>query len=144
MALSMSSVAATAGGGGALSTAAMAHHHQPAVITRMQAPKPPSGTQHHHGPSMALGADIIDKRLTRLARSTRHLPLVCVDLAGGGHVSRKRKKLYTVRNSKTLLLMKMNIRTFLLITVIFVVSFLVCFYFGIHWHVYLDRLPCSC
>lgn len=122
MALSMSSAAATAGGGGALSTAAMAHHHQPALITRMQAPKPPPGTQHHHhGPSMALGADIIDKRLTRLARSTRHLPLICVDLAGGGHVSRKRKKLYIVCNSKTLLLMKMNKRAFLLITVIFVV-----------------------
>jgi hypothetical protein len=90
MALSMSSAAAATGGGGALSTAAMAHH-QPAVITRIQAPKPPPGTHHHQGPSMALGADVMDKRLTRLARSTRHLPLVCVDLAGGGHVSQINK-----------------------------------------------------
>ncbi len=88
MALSMSSAAA-GGGGGALSTAAMAHH-QPAVITRIQPPKPPPGT-HHHGPSMAVGADVVDKRLTRLARSTRHLPLVCIDLAGGGHVSSIKK-----------------------------------------------------
>jgi len=95
MALSMSSAAAATGGGGALSTAAMAHH-QPAVITRIQAPKPPPGTHHHNhqGPSMALGADVMDKRLTRLARSTRHLPLVCVDLAGGGHVSRIYMHLY--------------------------------------------------
>ena len=87
MALSMSSAGA---GGAALSTAAMAH--QPNAMARVQAPNMPSGSStaaRVHAPSSgaALGADQIDKRLTRLARSTRHLPLMCMDVSGSGHVA---------------------------------------------------------
>ena len=83
MALSMQSA-----GGGAMSMSTAAMAHQP-IAARIQAPKaPPGAGAAPRGGVMVGGVDgSIDKRLTRLARSTKHLPLVSVDLAGCGAVA---------------------------------------------------------
>mmetsp|Transcript_2748 Transcript_2748/g.4162 ORF Transcript_2748/g.4162 Transcript_2748/m.4162 type:complete len:820 (+) Transcript_2748:73-2532(+) len=82
MALSMQSA-----GGGAMSMSTAAMAHQP-IAARIQAPKaPPGAGAAPRGGVVLGGVDGVDKRLARLARSTKHLPLVSVDLAGCGAVA---------------------------------------------------------